>query len=222
MKKSKLIESKSSFLEVENNTSESDDYEDDDVDVDSHKESKEDSNNKDEDYIDMDDNKNSMNDSEINLLQTNFKTQDNKLKKKDLVYSKPKENRDVKDYQKAKIYRNTQMEKLQKSHTFRQAERENINETFNKGRSALGKNNADEFVSFLGYIRDASFRASRIVSKKEEKRLEKLIDGDYTGGKKALTAKPSREVLNAKEDDIKKDEKNKKDQYVPTSNIKYT
>ena len=221
MKKTKLIETKSSFLEVENNTSESDDYEDDDVDVVSHKESKEDLNKKDEDYIDMDDNKNSMNESEINLLQTNFKTQENKLKKKDLVYSKPKENRDSMDNQKAKIFRNTQMEKLQNTHTFRQAERENINEPFNKGRSALGKNNADEFVSFLGYIRDASFRASRIVSKKEEKRLEKLIDGDHKGVKKGLSAKPSKEVLDVKEEDNKKDEKNKKNQYVPTSDIKY-
>ena len=67
------------------------------------------------------------------------------------------------------------MKELQKEHTWIPASRESINETFNKHASSLGKANADEFVSFLGFLRDASFHASEVIKADEERRMLNII-----------------------------------------------
>jgi len=70
------------------------------------------------------------------------------------------------------IYRNTKMKELQKTHTWSPSPRESISEKFNKNSASLGKKNTDEFVAFLGYLRDASFRASKVIALNEAKKLK--------------------------------------------------
>ena len=70
-----------------------------------------------------------------------------------------------------KIFRNTEMTELKKSHTWEPAPTESIDEKFNLHASSLGQKNADQFVSFLGFLRDASYRASKMIAKNEEKKL---------------------------------------------------
>jgi len=79
-----------------------------------------------------------------------------------------------------------QMAKLQGRHTFSQAARENLEEKFSHGKASQGKDNADEFVSFLGYLRDASFKASQLIAKKEEQQLAKLLKEKAPEKKKGL------------------------------------
>ena len=67
------------------------------------------------------------------------------------------------------------MKELQKSHTWAPAYTETINEKFNKNSAAFGKPNTDEFVTFLGFLRDASFKASKVIAKNNEKKLLEKI-----------------------------------------------
>lgn len=153
---------------------------------------------------------NSENSEEVNLLEKNMakteeetqeenseteeKVKENLIKalkkkkpsKKDIVFNKPKPDKTKADKEKTLIFRNMQMAKLQNSHTFQQAARENLDEKFSHGKASQGKDNADEFVSFLGYLRDASFKASQLVAKKEEQQLAKLLKEKGPEKKKGL------------------------------------
>merc|ERR1712032_1712127 len=109
-----------------------------------------------------------------------------KPSKKDIVFNKPKPDKTKADKEKTLIFRNMQMAKLQGRHTFSQAARENLEEKFSHGKASQGKDNADEFVSFLGYLRDASFKASQLIAKKEEQQLAKLLKEKAPEKKKGL------------------------------------
>lgn len=123
------------------------------------------------------------NSEELNLLEKNMskakaKNQVRKssirLMKKDAA--KPKVAAPPKiSEEKTAIFRNMQMVKLQNHHTFSHANRENIDEKYQHGTASKGNEKADEFVSFLGYLRDASFKASQLISKKEEQQLSKIL-----------------------------------------------
>ena len=67
------------------------------------------------------------------------------------------------------------MKELQRAHTRTPAYRETIAEPFNKNAAAYGKKNTDEFVTFLGFLRDASYRASKVIAKNDEKKLLEKI-----------------------------------------------
>lgn len=226
MKRANLIENKfPSFVELSLSTEEHDDYDEDDEEVSVHnKNTKSNLRNNHSTSYKSGSNKESTNinknedlsEEEIYMLQTKKeKVISDNNNDKDLLYNKPNENKSNLELQRAQIFRNTQMASLQSTHTFRHSSRENINESFNRGRSSLGKENADEFVSFLGYLRDASFRASQLVALKEEKKLQKLSKKDQgQEEKKSLSVNPPKYDENSN----KKDPSN---QYVPTSSIKY-
>lgn len=110
-----------------------------------------------------------------------------KRSKKDLVFNKPHDDKTKAEKEKTAIFRNMQMAKLQGRHTFQQANRENINENFSLGKASLGKDGADEFVSFLGYLRDASFKASQLIAKKEEQQLSLILHESAPAKKKGLS-----------------------------------
>lgn len=221
MQKAKLIEGTNrSFLQL--SAEETDDYDDDDEEIPTNKKNNlKVENQKSKSFIKKQESEEEL--SEMNLLEKNLerKSMDNKKKIKDLVYNKPKDNRSNLELQRAQIFRNTQMANLQSTHTYKQSSRENINEAYNKGSASLGKQNADEFVSFLGYLRDASSRASQLIAKKQEIKLAKLIkSGTEEDKKNGLNVPPpnTAEVDSPK----KSDDEDKKNDYVPTSSIKYS
>ena len=84
----------------------------------------------------------------------------------DIAYSKPKKYK-ADDLDKVNIYRQNQMNDLQKNHQWTPSLREGINVKFNKDVASRQKKNADSFVSFLGYLRDASHFASFNINKLE-------------------------------------------------------
>ncbi len=220
MQKANLVEGKKrSFIEL--SSQETDDYVDDDEEIASKKKSnlkKESEKSKSfvqKPHIEEENN-------EMSLLEKNMESEmDNKKSIRDLVYNKPNENRNDLEMQRAQIFRNTQMANLQTSHTFRQASRENINEAYNKGSASLGKQNADEFVSFLGYLRDSSSRASQLIAKKQEQKLAKLIKGDGEDKKSGLTVGAPKTADVDTSNKTNADEAKKND-YVPTSSTKYS
>ena len=129
----------------------------------------------------------SENTEEVNLLEKNMMSSLKKKKnKKDVLFNKPKDDKTKADKEKTQIFRNMQMAKLQQRHTFTQANRENIDEKFSHGKASKGKENADEFVSFLGYLRDASFQASQLIARKEEQQLAKILREAAPAKKKGL------------------------------------
>jgi hypothetical protein len=173
MKKSNLYKS-TSFMELKSIVEEKDDIDDDDEEVPANKPTK--SNLKRSLRSNLINSKigNTANsDEELNFTEVQSIKKDGKKKKTivDFVYSKPKDNLDDADINRIRIFRNTQMTDLQKSHTWEPALTESINEEFNKNAAALGKKNTDEFVTFLGFLRDASYRASRMIAKNDEKKL---------------------------------------------------
>jgi hypothetical protein len=232
MQEANLIETnKRSFLELSNSSQASDEYDDeDDIEIPTKttttkqnlKTSSEKTNKS---YIKKQQQKEAEEDqTEMNLLEKNLENKANDDKKliKSLVYNKPNDNRSNLELQRAQIFRNTQMANLQSTHTYRQASRENINEAYNKGSASLGKQNADEFVSFLGYLRDASSRASQLIAKKQEQKLAKLIKGGSEEDKKnGLSVPPPKfeDLGSAKKTNRDEDKKN---DYVPTSSVKYS
>jgi hypothetical protein len=118
--------------------------------------------------------------SKLHSLKKNKKNKNSNLREK------PSNNNNKPiDNEKVSIFRNMQMVKLQKRHTLQQSNRENIDEKYSKGMASKGNEKADEFVSFLGYLRDASFKASQLISKKEEQQLAKILnDGNSNSSKK--------------------------------------
>jgi len=150
-------------------------------------------------------------DLNINFLETKLQTKN----PKDLIVNKPK-NKSKLDIQKAKIFRNSQMENLQNTHTFTQSEREDINEKYSKGSASFGKQFADEFVTFLGFLRDASSHASNRLSRKEGLKLAKLIKASDGDDKNKKLHAPSPKA-HSKGDKLKK-----RNAYVPTSSLQYS
>jgi hypothetical protein len=186
MNKAYLIENKkrSSFIEVSNSSNETDDYDDDDEEVSTAKKNNNFDNEKGK--LLSNNQKNTGHEyenQELYLLETRM---NNHLRRypSGKISSENESNKTTRkiDKKKADIFIQNQMNKLQKSRTFKQSNRENIYEAFNKGSASLGKHNADEFVSFLGYLRDASSRASQLLAKKEQQKLMKLIKGTNQSG----------------------------------------
>ena len=167
-------------MELSNSESEVDDIDDDDV-----VEKK--SNIKQRKSLRKNIEADSENIEEVNLLEKNMMSSLKKKKnKKDVLFNKPKDDKTKADKEKTQIFRNMQMAKLQQRHTFTQANRENIDEKFSHGKASKGKENADEFVSFLGYLRDASFQASQLIARKEEQQLAKILREAAPAKKKGL------------------------------------
>lgn len=220
MKKANLIEgNKRSFLEL--SSQETDDYDDDDEEISINmKNNLKKESEKTKTFLKKSEPEEEQ--TEMNLLETNLesKNMDEKKHIRDLVYNKPNDNRSSLELQRAQIFRNTQMANLQSTHTYMHASRENINEAYNKGSASLGKENADEFVSFLGYLRDASSRASQLIAKKQEKKLAKLIKGGSNENKKNGLSVPPPNT--AAVDNSKNLIGEKKNDYIPTSSIKYS
>lgn len=221
MKKANLIEENRSFLQL--SSEETDDYDDDDEEITTNNKSnlkKENENTK--TFLKKPEVEEEQ--TEMNLLEKNLesRTMVDEKENKDLVYNKPNDNRSGLELQRAQIFRNTQMANLQSTKTYRHASRENINEAYNKGSASLGKPNADEFVSFLGYLRDASSRSSQLIAKKQEQKLAKLIKGGSQEDKKnGLSVPPPK--TSAVDDSKRIDsQEEKKNDYVPTSSIKYS
>jgi hypothetical protein len=94
--------------------------------------------------------------TEVNLLQTKTKVLA-KAKKDDPAVS-----------EKVQIARKNSIKSLQKRKTWMPAGRESITDKFDKYVASGGIRNADEFVSFLGYLRDASVKASHDLMKVEQ------------------------------------------------------
>merc|ERR1719469_1142783 len=126
------------------------------------------------------------NTEEVNLLKKSSLMK-KKKDKKDVIFNKPRPEKSKADKEKTQIFRNMQMAKLQSRKTFTQSNRENIDEKFSHGKPSMGKENADEFVSFLGYLRDASYQASQLIAKKEEIALSKLLREEPAKKAKGLT-----------------------------------
>jgi hypothetical protein len=169
----KLNTTPASFLETDMEESEVNDYDDDDEII----ENKPKKNMK---NFKRNNRLSSENDKELSLLQKNMSLSKSRatfmaLKKNKKDKDKKKET--PKNDEKTAIFRKMQMGKLQDSHTFTQSNRENIDEKYSRGMASRGNEKADEFVSFLGYLRDASFKASQLISKKEEQQLNKIFEG---------------------------------------------
>jgi hypothetical protein len=171
MQKAKLYKV-SSFLGL----NESDDIDDDDGDANEikHEIKHEVKNNNMKSENSLED-KITKNDENINFteLESLSERKGKKKKKtiKDYVYSQPKDTYEATDVNRMKIFRNTQMNEIQKSHTWTTAPSETVTEQFNRNAAAYGKPNTDEFVTFLGFLRDASYRASKVIAKNDEKKL---------------------------------------------------
>jgi hypothetical protein len=183
MKKGQIMQS--SFMELSNymsvSESEINDYDEDDEIV----ETKSVKNNSRKALRKQVVSENEENTEEVNLLEKNMRK---KRKKEDVIFNKPRPDNSKADKEKTQIFRNMQMAKLQSRKTFTQSNRENIDEKFSHGKASMGKENADEFVSFLGYLRDASYKASQLIARKEEQQLSKLLREEPAPKKKGLSA----------------------------------
>jgi hypothetical protein len=175
MKKAKLY-NKSSFLSMSDET---DDVDDDDEKIVPSKSVTVNKNLLKKRGNDLELKKEMINFAEVNSnsqSESELKTERKKKKKiSDYVYSKPNESMGPDMMNTMKIFRNTQMKELQSRHTWAPSPRESINEKFNKNAASLGKTNTDEFVTFLGFLRDASYRASKIIAENDEKKLNQNL-----------------------------------------------
>ena len=76
---------------------------------------------------------------------------------------------------KIKIIRENKMRELQKTHVWSPSRNERLKEGFNKIKYQQGNKNADLFVSFLGYIRDTTYKQSPpLFEKIKEKYVKDL------------------------------------------------
>jgi hypothetical protein len=154
-----------SYLELEKSEKEINDYEDDDVIINNKKNfNNVNPNEKPNAYINQ------------NFIEKSF-TKMKKRTSSSSLYNNNLNNKalSIDSNKKNNFFRKIQMDKLQERHNLNSADRENINENFNYNKASLGQNHADEFASFLGYLNDASKNASRVISKKENERLSKLL-----------------------------------------------
>lgn len=90
-----------------------------------------------------------------------------------ILYNKPKTKYEQQMLDKIAILRENSMRNLQKNHVWRPAKNERQNEAFSKTKYQQGNKNADLFVSFLGYIRDSSYKQSTPLFEKIVKKFSK-------------------------------------------------
>jgi len=62
-----------------------------------------------------------------------------------------------------KLFRIGKINELQKNHQWRSGVKEGMSGRFNKLVASQGNKNADEFVSFLGFLRDNSYGGNQNV-----------------------------------------------------------
>ena len=84
--------------------------------------------------------------------------------KKEYMYSKPKATLDEADKTKYMATRFRTMDQLQKEKTYHVSPREGFWKNFSKTTASKGKKHVDEFISFLGYLSDASDNAARLLN----------------------------------------------------------
>jgi len=89
-----------------------------------------------------------------------------------ILYNKPVEKHSSVMTEKAKILMENTMRKLQKTHVWTPSDNERKNDKFNKLKYTQDNPNVDLFVTFLGYIRDSSYKQS---SQAFEKIKEKYV-----------------------------------------------
>jgi len=99
-------------------------------------------------------------------------TKDNKMDPR-FLYSKPTDKFEPQMMEKIKILRENSMRSLQKSHVWHHAKSELQKEAFNKKKYQQGNKDADLFVSFLGYIRDTTYKQSPALFDKIKKKFSK-------------------------------------------------
>jgi hypothetical protein len=92
---------------------------------------------------------------------------------KEILYNAPAKKYESQMMDKIKILRENSMRKLQKTHVWSPARSERKNEKFNKIKYAQGNKDADLFVSFLGYIRDTTYKQSPPLFDKIKERYVK-------------------------------------------------
>lgn len=92
---------------------------------------------------------------------------------KSIVYNAPQDKFNTQQMDKIKILRENSMRQLQKTHVWTPAKAERQHERFSKIKYQQGNKNADLFVSFLGYIRDTSYKQSPPLFDKIKRRFTK-------------------------------------------------
>ena len=100
-----------------------------------------------------------------NQLNKN-KPKPKKGNKLDYIYAQPKKSFDDMDKKFYQIHRENYMDELQKK-VYKNSNSEGLNDNFIPLRSAKGDKDADQFVSFLGHLRDASHRTAKILSEQD-------------------------------------------------------
>ncbi len=109
-----------------------------------------------------------------NKLKTALRNNKNPNKKKeDILYNPPAKKIPSQKMDKIKILRENSMRTLQKKHVWFAARKERDNEGFNKNKYQQGNKNADLFVSFLGYIRDTTYKQSPPLFDKIKRKFTK-------------------------------------------------
>lgn len=92
---------------------------------------------------------------------------------KSILYNPPADKFADQKMSKIKILRENTMRQLQKNYVWSPAKSERQNEGFSKIKYQQGNKNADLFVSFLGYIRDTSYKQSPPLFEKIKKKFIK-------------------------------------------------
>lgn len=91
----------------------------------------------------------------------------------EILYNKPAKTFPDQMKDKIKILRENSMRQLQKTHVWSPAKSERNNEAFNKIKFQQGNKDADLFVSFLGYIRDTTYKQSPPLFEKIKSKFSK-------------------------------------------------
>ena len=77
------------------------------------------------------------------------------------------------DLVRMKLFRIGKMNEIQKNKRWRHSRPEGVKARFSKIIASQGNKNADEFVSFLGYIRDSTYKGSQNVYESDNERFFK-------------------------------------------------
>ena len=72
-----------------------------------------------------------------------------------------------------KLFRISQINKIQSNHHWSQSKRESMKGKYSRSTASRGNKNADPFVSYLGFLRDSSFKGNVNVMDKEMERFYK-------------------------------------------------
>lgn len=120
--------------------------------------------------------------NKIVFTELNTKNKDENMKKKkkkkpnkymkkidELKYLKRKN--DASDLVRNKLFRIGTINEIQKSKRWRHSISEDMKGKFSKIMASQGNKNADEFVSFLGFMRDSGYKANANVLEKDMNRF---------------------------------------------------